>query len=179
MAGLSRRTERRIQEARKALEDLGFPRAQVNERSALTLLALLGLKPGDPWRKADAPLMGITPMMEFFAVHYGKRYAPNTRETVRRRTVHQFVQAALALPNPDVPFDRGRHESRSRRSKKTRGIAVSVRPLYGGPRLCDGVRDTARDDEVSGRDLVGNGGVGRRVSHAPDSFQRRAVPWAV
>lgn len=47
--------------------------------------------------------MGITPMMEFFASFYGRRYAPNTRETVRRHTVHQFVQAGLVVPNPDKP----------------------------------------------------------------------------
>jgi hypothetical protein len=47
--------------------------------------------------------MGITPMMDFFAEHYAKKYAPNTRETVRRQTVHQFVQAALIVPNPDKP----------------------------------------------------------------------------
>jgi hypothetical protein len=47
--------------------------------------------------------MGITPMMEFFAENYGKRYAPNTRETVRRHSVHQFVQAGLIIPNPDRP----------------------------------------------------------------------------
>jgi len=29
--------------------------------------------------------------MTFFSEHYGKTYAPNTRETVRRQTVHQFV----------------------------------------------------------------------------------------
>src|SRR5262249_54197367 len=28
---------------------------------------------------------------------------PNSRETVRRKTVHQFVQAGLALINPDDP----------------------------------------------------------------------------
>jgi len=42
-------------------------------------------------------------MMDFFAEKYGKRYAPNTRETVRRQTVHQFVAAALVVPNPDKP----------------------------------------------------------------------------
>jgi hypothetical protein len=63
----------------------------------------LDLKPDDVWDNASDPLMGITPMMEFFAKHYGKQYAPNTRETVRRQTVHQFVQAALILPNPDKP----------------------------------------------------------------------------
>jgi type II restriction enzyme len=42
-------------------------------------------------------------MMDFFAEYYGKKYAPNTRETVRRQTVHQFLQAALVVPNPDKP----------------------------------------------------------------------------
>ena len=55
------------------------------------------------WSAASDPLIGITPMMDFFREHYGKTYAPNTRETVRRYTVHQFVQAGLVLANPDCP----------------------------------------------------------------------------
>jgi len=98
-----KRAERKIQEALTVLAALDFPRQQQNERSALTLLSLLGLKPDDSWEKASDPLMGITPMMEFFAKHYAKQYAPNTRETVRRQTVHQFMQAALIVPNPDKP----------------------------------------------------------------------------
>ncbi|WP_016876780.1 Eco57I restriction-modification methylase domain-containing protein [Chlorogloeopsis fritschii PCC 9212] len=93
----------RIDEALQILLELGFPRAQLNERSALTLLALLDLKPNDPWRLAVSPLMGITPMMDFMAQHYGKTYKPNTRETVRRQTVHQFLDAALIVANPDDP----------------------------------------------------------------------------
>ena len=85
------------------MKDLGLPREQQNERSALTLLALLDLKPDIPWGSASNPLCGITPMMNFFQRHYGKRYAPNTRETVRRYTVHQFLQAGLVVANPDEP----------------------------------------------------------------------------
>jgi hypothetical protein len=99
----AKNAERKIQEALEILKELGFPRQQQNDRSALTLLALLNIKPNDPWKDASNPLIGITPMMEFFDKHYGKRYAPNTRETVRRQTVHQFVQAALIVPNPDKP----------------------------------------------------------------------------
>jgi hypothetical protein len=47
--------------------------------------------------------MGITPMMEFFSKNYGKKYAPNSRETVRRQTVHQFLDAGLIVQNPDRP----------------------------------------------------------------------------
>jgi hypothetical protein len=94
---------KKIQEAVGVLQELGFPRQQLNERSALTLLSLLDLKPSESWAQARALLIGITPMMEFFADHYARRYAPNTRETVRRHTVHQFVQAGLVVPNPDKP----------------------------------------------------------------------------
>jgi adenine-specific DNA-methyltransferase len=42
-------------------------------------------------------------MMNWFQEHYGKQYAPNTRETVRRNTMHQFVQMGMILENPDQP----------------------------------------------------------------------------
>lgn len=95
------RGKRKIAAAVKALEQLGLPRAQQNQRSALTLLALLDLRPATPWDRAGSPSLGITPMMQFFAQNYGVEYAPNTRETVRRQTIHQFVQAGLVLDNPD------------------------------------------------------------------------------
>jgi hypothetical protein len=49
------------------------------------------------------PLVGITPMMDFARQHYGKDYKPSTRETFRRQTIHQFVQAGVAAYNPDKP----------------------------------------------------------------------------
>ena len=51
-------------------------------------MALLDLTSEKPWSEAADPLRGITQMMSFMAEHYGKQYAPNTRETVRRQTVH-------------------------------------------------------------------------------------------
>ena len=90
-----------IAEALTVLIALGLPRAQRNERSALSLLALLNLTPDKTWEQAEAPLIGITPIMDWAREHYGKDYAPNTRETVRRQTMHQFVDAGIALYNPD------------------------------------------------------------------------------
>jgi hypothetical protein len=94
---------RHIKSAHQALVSLGLPRAQQNERSALCLLALLNLTPGKPWSKAEDPLIGITPIMDWVREHYAKEYKPNTRETVRRQTMHQFCDAGLALYNPDEP----------------------------------------------------------------------------
>jgi len=97
------RAREKMEEALCILKDLGLPREQQNERSALTLLALLGIRPGTEWRDASDPLCGITPMMEFFAEHYGRTYAPNSRETVRRYTVHQLIEAGVLTQNPDEP----------------------------------------------------------------------------
>jgi adenine-specific DNA-methyltransferase len=95
--------KQRMDETLDLLEAIGMPRAQLNERSALTLLAILDLAPGVRWAKASSPLRGITPIMDFAREHYGKNYAPNTRETIRRQTMHQFVDAGIAIPNPDDP----------------------------------------------------------------------------
>jgi hypothetical protein len=88
-------------DAYQILVSLGLPRAQQNERSALCLLALLNLTPDKTWAQAENPLIGITPIMDWAREHYGKDYAPNTRETIRRQTMHQFVDAGIALYNPD------------------------------------------------------------------------------
>ncbi len=95
--------KKKIDQAVNVLKELGMPNAQQNERSGLTLLALLALAPEETWRKASNPLRGITQLMGFMADKYGKTYAPNTRETVRKDTVHHFVRAGLAIKNPDNP----------------------------------------------------------------------------
>ena len=92
-----------IKNAHQIIMALGLPRAQQNERSALSLLALLNLTPDKAWTDAENPLMGITPIMDWARKHYGKAYAPNTRETFRRQTMHQFCDAGVALYNPDKP----------------------------------------------------------------------------
>ena len=93
-----------IGEALRILVLLGLPRAQQNERSALCLLALLNLTPERTWPEAGSPLIGITPIMDWAREYYGKAYAPNTRETIRRQSLNQFVAAGIALYNPDEPL---------------------------------------------------------------------------
>ena len=122
--------KRRIEEALGILKQLGLPREQHNERSALTLLALVDLKPEGAWKDLSDPLMGITPMMEFFARHYGKRYMPNARETVRRQTIHQFVDAGLVQANPD---DLKRAQSSAKTVYRIAEGALSLLRTFGSP----------------------------------------------
>jgi hypothetical protein len=94
----------KIEQAREVLAGLGLPGHQQNEMSALTFLALCGLREGDPWRSAARCSLTITKgVMAFVRQNYGRDYAPNTRETFRRQVLHQFVQARVADYNPDDP----------------------------------------------------------------------------
>jgi adenine-specific DNA-methyltransferase len=93
----------KVESAIGVLKALKAPKEQRNERSALTLLALLDLDPSARWAKSSNPRRGVTEIMDWMAAKYGKKYAPNTRETVRRFTLHQFVEMGLVLLNPDNP----------------------------------------------------------------------------
>lgn len=95
--------EQKLQQASEILVHLGMPRQQLNERTALCLLCLLDMTPNKQWNQAGNPLVGITPIMDWSRQHYGKDYAPNTRETFRRQSMHQFVDAGICLYNPDKP----------------------------------------------------------------------------
>ncbi len=48
---------KKIEDAKKILEELGLPKRQQNERSALTLLALCNLKEKSKWSNAKAVSM--------------------------------------------------------------------------------------------------------------------------
>lgn len=89
----------RIKEAQDVLKDLGFPRQQTNERSARVLLALLGLTPEMPWVEATNETKGVWPIIQWIGHHLDYTYAMNSRETIRKDTLHQFVDAGLAVYN--------------------------------------------------------------------------------
>lgn len=70
--------------------------------------------------------------MGFMREKYGKDYAPNSRETIRRQTIHQFEQARIVDRNPDDP-------SRPTNSGKTvyalTDAITRVLRIYGTPRF--------------------------------------------
>jgi adenine-specific DNA-methyltransferase len=66
---------KRIDEALAVVKDLGLPREQYNERSALVLLAFLDLSASDSWADAKAPMRGITPntvRLSIFNLEFGE-----------------------------------------------------------------------------------------------------------
>ena len=93
----------KIDEARDILEQLGLPPAQRNDISCLTLLALTGLSEDDAWSQAAKPSRTIHQILVFMRDTYGRDYAENTREVVRRQVIHQLEQARVVDRNPDEP----------------------------------------------------------------------------
>ena len=93
----------KIDEARDILAQLGLPPAQQNDISCLTLLALTGLSEGNAWSEADKPSRTIHQILVFMRDTYGRDYAENTREVVRRQVIHQLEQARVVDRNPDDP----------------------------------------------------------------------------
>ena len=91
----------KMDDAISILKALGLPKGQQNERSALTLLALLDLKEGMPWMESRERNIRIHEILLFIKEHYNKQYAENTRETIRRQSIHQFEQAGIVIRNPD------------------------------------------------------------------------------
>ena len=93
----------RLAAAQDLLRELNFDAERCNERSGLVLLALLDLTPDTPWSAAGDPMRRTVEIIDWLREHYGKDYKPNTRETIRRQTLHQFVDAGLVILNPDEP----------------------------------------------------------------------------
>lgn len=91
----------KLEDSQAVLKSFGLPPEQQNEAAAYTLLALAGLREDHPWSAAGRELLRIHDILEFLKTAYGKRYAENTRETIRRRVLHQFETARIADRNPD------------------------------------------------------------------------------
>lgn len=101
MKNLQQQISEKIEQATDILKKFGMPSAQLNDRTAYCLLALLNVTPEKSWENIENHMIGITPMMDFTKTNYLKEYAPNSRETFRRFSVHQLVQAGIVLYNPD------------------------------------------------------------------------------
>ncbi|NLU74432.1 restriction endonuclease [Streptomyces sp. HNM0575] len=122
MPPASEAQHQKVREAREILKELGLPKPQQSTRTALVLLAMLGLEPDSPWPAVRSNPLGITESMDWMADHYpfikkGRqdptRYKPNSRESIRRQSVKQLVVAGVLTANSDMP-DRTTNDQNNR-----------------------------------------------------------------
>ena len=89
----------KLTEAKDFLLKIGMPEQQQTDISAYALLTLTHLTPNSEWQSASNEWIRIHDVLGFTAEHYGKEYAENTRETIRKNCMHQFRDGALIEDN--------------------------------------------------------------------------------
>ena len=121
----------KIEQAQEILEALGLPSAQQNEVSALTMLSLAQLSERTQWREATNPMLRVHDILVEIKQRYGREYAENSRETIRRKVLHQFEQAGIVLRNEDDP---ARPTNSGLTNYKLSETALAVIRSYGSPK---------------------------------------------
>lgn len=136
----TRITMGKVEQAQEILEAIGLPSAQQNEISALTLLVLSQLSEKDAWKYAANPMLRVHDILIEIKQRYGREYAENSRETIRRKVLHQFEQAGIVIRNADDP-------TRSTNSGLTNymltDLALAVIHAYGSSKWKTKVKDFA------------------------------------
>lgn len=122
----------RVDEAKEILAALGMPPEQRNDNAAYTMLAFADVGPRTPWAKARAPRLTPHDVIGFAFERYRKKYAENTRETIRRQAIHHFVLGGVLHRNPDEP---GLATNSPRTHYALTDEALAVIRAYGSPKF--------------------------------------------
>ena len=93
----------KVKEAQEILRAFDFDRRRTHEASARTLLALAGMNERTSWADATNERMGVRAILDWMRGPLNHPIAENSRETVRRFVLHQFVDAGFCLYNDDDP----------------------------------------------------------------------------
>lgn len=136
----TRITMGKIEQAQEILEAIGLPSAQQNEISALTLLALAQLSEKSTWKDAANPMLRVHDILIEIKQKYGREYAENSRETIRRRVLHQFEQAGIVIRNADDPT---RPTNSGLTNYMLTDLALAVVCAYGSSKWKTKVKDFA------------------------------------
>ena len=117
------------EEAKRLLKLFEFDEKRTNDRAARTLLSLLNLREGDTWDQATNNRIGVRGLMDWMRNNLDFPIAENSRETIRREVLHQFVAAAFCEHNDDDP---NRATNSSKNVYRVSPNALSVIRMYSG-----------------------------------------------
>ena len=127
-----------VQEAQEILRAFEFDRKRTNETSARTLLALAGLDESSTWADATNERMGVRYILDWMRGPLRHPIAENSRETIRRFVLHQFVDAGFCLYNDDDP---ARPTNSSKNNYRLNPEALLTIKLYGTPDFVPAVEE--------------------------------------
>ena len=127
-----------VQESQDILRAFEFDRKRTNETSARTLLALAGLDENSTWADATNERMGVRYILDWMRGPLRHPIAENSRETIRRFVLHQFVDAGFCLYNDDDP---ARPTNSSKNNYRLNPEALLTIKLYGTPDFVPAVEE--------------------------------------
>ena len=127
-----------VQESQDILRAFEFDRKRTNETSARTLLALAGLGESSAWADATNERMGVRHILDWMRGPLRHPIAENSRETIRRFVLHQFVDAGFCLYNDDDP---ARPTNSSKNNYRLNPEALLTIKLYGTPDFVPAVEE--------------------------------------
>ena len=127
-----------VQESQDILRAFEFDRKRTNETSARTLLALAGLDESSTWADATNERMGVRYILDWMRGPLRHPIAENSRETIRRFVLHQFVDAGFCLYNDDDP---ARPTNSSKNNYRLNPEALLTIKLYGTPDFAPAVEE--------------------------------------
>ena len=127
-----------VQESQDILRAFEFDRKRTNETSARTLLVLAGLDESSAWADATNERMGVRHILDWMRGPLRHPIAENSRETIRRLVLHQFVDAEFCLYNDDDP---ARPTNSSKNNYRLNPEALLTIKLYGTPDFAPAVEE--------------------------------------
>ena len=127
-----------VQESQDILRAFEFDRKRTNETSARTLLALAELDESSAWADATNERMGVRRILDWMRGPLRHPIAENSRETIRRFVLHQFVDAGFCLYNDDDP---ARPTNSSKNNYRLNPEALLTIKLYGTPDFVPAVEE--------------------------------------
>lgn len=127
-----------VQEAQDILRAFEFYSRRTNEASARTLLALAGLDENNTWADSTNERMGVRAILDWMRGPLNHPIAENSRETIRRFVLHQFVDAGFCLYNDDDP---ARPTNSSKNNYRLNPEALLTIRLYGTPDFVPAVEE--------------------------------------
>lgn len=89
----------KIDEAKSILKDLEVPDSQQSDICVYTFLSLLSVSEDTEWEESTNEWIRIHDVIQFIKDNYGVAYAENSRETIRKRAMHPFRDAAFIEDN--------------------------------------------------------------------------------
>lgn len=84
---------------KQLLKEVGMPVKQQSDLCSLIILAMAGLHENDKFTIASNEWMRIHDIRSYIEKNYNVKYAENSRETIRKKGIHHFRNAALIEDN--------------------------------------------------------------------------------